>query len=89
VVRAFSEARRIGLRTIGLLGSDGGELRELSDVALVVPSNDTQHIQAVHIVLIHLLCELVEERVADAVGERIGREPPSELPATLQLRREA
>jgi phosphoheptose isomerase len=89
VVRAFSEARRIGLRTIGLLGSDGGELRELSDVALVVPSNDTQHIQAVHIVLIHLLCELVEERVAEAVGERIGREPPSELPATLQLRREA
>jgi phosphoheptose isomerase len=88
VVRAFAEARRIGLRTIGLLGGDGGELRELSDVALVVPSHDTQHVQAVHTVLIHLLCELVEERVCEAVAERGRREPP-ELPVTLQLRREA
>jgi phosphoheptose isomerase len=89
VIRAFSEARRLGLRTIGLLGCDGGELRELSDVALVVPSSDTQHIQAVHVVLIHLLCELIEERIADDISVRGRRNDPYQLPMSLQLRREA
>jgi phosphoheptose isomerase len=89
VIRAFSEARRHGLRTIGLLGCDGGELRELSDVALVVPSNDTQHIQAVHVVLIHLLCELIEERIADDLTIRSRHDDPYQLPMSLQLRREA
>lgn len=60
LVRAFETARRMGLRTVALVGKDGGELKTLSDVALVVPSNDTQHIQEIHILVIHMLCELVE-----------------------------
>jgi D-inositol-3-phosphate glycosyltransferase len=64
VVRAFESAARHGLRTVALLGGDGGTLRDLADVPLIVPSTETQRIQEVHIVLIHILCELVEERAA-------------------------
>jgi phosphoheptose isomerase len=63
LVEAFGTARKRGLRCVALLGGDGGELRDLADVALTVPSSDTPHIQEVHLVLIHMLCGLVEERV--------------------------
>ncbi|MCC6383130.1 MAG: glycosyltransferase [Dehalococcoidia bacterium] len=72
IVAAFQEARRRGLRTVAILGGDGGDLRPLADAALVVPSSDTQHIQEVQIVLIHLLCDLVERRLA--VASRHGRQ---------------
>jgi len=63
LVRAFEAAAERGIRRIALVGNDGGELRTLADVALVVPSADTQHIQEVHTVVMHALCELVEEYV--------------------------
>jgi D-inositol-3-phosphate glycosyltransferase len=67
VVRAFDVAHAMGLRTVALLGGDGGDLAPLADVAVTVPSSDTQHIQEVHLVVLHLLCELVEARMlADA-----------------------
>jgi D-inositol-3-phosphate glycosyltransferase len=71
VVAAFHEARRLGLRTIAVLGGDGGELRALADVALVVPSSDTQRIQEVHGILVHVLAELVEERVLAGRSARL------------------
>jgi phosphoheptose isomerase len=67
VVRAFETARRRRLRTIALLGRDGGDVAPLADTAIIVPSADTQHIQEVHLVLIHLLCELLETRLPPAV----------------------
>jgi phosphoheptose isomerase len=67
VVRAFDVARGLGMRTVALLGGDGGALASLADVAVTVPSADTQHIQEVHLVVVHLLCELIEARLlADA-----------------------
>jgi DNA-binding MurR/RpiR family transcriptional regulator len=63
VICAFEAARQMGIQTIGLLGRDGGELRSLADISLIVPSSDTQHIQEAQIVIIHLLCELIEERM--------------------------
>jgi len=63
IVRAFEVAAERGIRRIALIGGDGGELRDLADVALIVPSADTQHIQEVHTVVMHALCELVEEHV--------------------------
>ncbi len=66
MVEAFETARRRGLTTVALLGTNGGDLRELVDIPLVVPTDDAQHIQQVQLVLIHLLCELVEERVISA-----------------------
>ncbi len=77
VVRAFEAARRAGLRTIALLGGDGGRVQALADVAVTVPSGDTQHVQEVHTTVLHLLCALVEERLmgAPAVPPRARWEP--------------
>ena len=71
VLRAFGVAGRTGLTRIGLLGGDGGSLAGLSDIALTVPADDTQHIQEAQIVLIHLLCDLIEQRLeADETTEQ-------------------
>jgi len=66
VVRAFEVARAMGLRTVALLGGDGGAIAPMADVAITVPSADTQHIQEVHLVVVHLLCELIEARLLAA-----------------------
>ena len=72
VTRALETAARLRLRTVGLLGRDGGAAQRLVDVALTVPSADTQKIQEVHIVAIHLLCELIEARVVGAAAPETG-----------------
>ena len=80
VVRAFRAARARDVRTIGVLGGDGGDLRPLAEVALVVPSTDTQHIQETQIVLVHLLCELIEARLAaepESAPPRRAAPPPA------------
>lgn len=63
LVRAFEVAQRQGLHCIAILGRGGGDLHPLADISIIVPSFDTQHIQEVQVVVIHLLCELVEERL--------------------------
>lgn len=64
LVRAFETARRNGLSTIAFLGGDGGELAALTDVPLVVASRNTQRIQEVHLLLLHILSGLVEAALA-------------------------
>jgi D-sedoheptulose 7-phosphate isomerase len=59
VVKAVKYASERGLRTIVLTGR-GGRLPELADVAIRVPSTDTQHIQETHIAVEHVICDLVE-----------------------------
>lgn len=63
LVAAFESARRLNLNTIALLGGDGGELQQMADIAIVVPALETQRIQEVQILVIHLLCELLEEHL--------------------------
>ena len=63
VVRAVEEAHRRGLHTLGLLGKDGGRLKEIVHIALVVPSANTQRIQEVHITVGHILCGALERRI--------------------------
>lgn len=65
LVRAFEAAGTRGLDTLALLGGDGGDLLGLADHAIVIPSSDTQAIQDVHSTVVHLLCELVEARLAE------------------------
>lgn len=60
VAGALRLARERGCTTIALLGRDGGAIRELCDLALVVPSRDTPRIQEGHITIIHIVCDLVE-----------------------------
>ena len=61
VIRAANAARSAGISVIGLLGRDGGALRALCDVPIVVPSSTTARIQEAHIFIGHTLCALVEE----------------------------
>lgn len=63
VILAAEEARKIGMKVIGLLGGSGGKLEKLSDIALVAPSNDTPRIQECHILVGHILCDLIERGV--------------------------
>jgi D-sedoheptulose 7-phosphate isomerase len=61
VIRAAEVAKAAGVQVIGLLGKEGGPLRDLCDVPLVVPSQTTARIQEAHIFIGHVLCALVEE----------------------------
>jgi D-sedoheptulose 7-phosphate isomerase len=63
VIRAVEVAQQRGLRTLGWLGKDGGCLAQMVDMALIVPSANTQRIQEVHITLGHILCGELERRV--------------------------
>lgn len=63
VLEAVREAAGRGLRTIGLTGRGGGKLAPAVELAVVVPSDDTQRIQEAHIAVGHVLCELVEEEL--------------------------
>jgi D-sedoheptulose 7-phosphate isomerase len=63
IIRAVQEARVIGIRTVGLLGRDGGQLRALCDHAIVVPSNVTARIQEAHILIGHTFCGLIEQHL--------------------------
>lgn len=60
---ALSAARAAGCRTIGLLGRDGGDIAGLVDQALVIPVQETPHIQEAHVTIIHILCNLVEREL--------------------------
>jgi D-sedoheptulose 7-phosphate isomerase len=61
VQRAAAAAREMGVAVVGLLGRDGGTLKSLCNVALVVPSDTTARIQEAHIFIGHTLCAMVEE----------------------------
>jgi phosphoheptose isomerase len=58
LLEAFVLAGEMQIETLALLGGDGGDLYPLSDLALVVPSWNTQRIHEMHIFMLHLLCEL-------------------------------
>jgi D-sedoheptulose 7-phosphate isomerase len=61
VVLAVEAARRKGMRSICLLGGSGGTLKDVCDIAIVVPSSNTQRIQEAHITIGHVICESVEQ----------------------------
>lgn len=76
LVHAFEAARGRGLRCLAVVGSHAGDLRHLADVPIVAPLSDAHHIHEVHAVVLPLLCELVEERLAGrrTVGAVPGRD---------------
>ncbi|XRO75820.1 D-sedoheptulose 7-phosphate isomerase [Methanocaldococcus sp. 28A] len=63
VIRAVNKAKEMKIYTIGLLGKGGGNLKDIVDLALIVPSNDTARIQECHLTIYHVICEEVEKRL--------------------------
>jgi D-sedoheptulose 7-phosphate isomerase len=63
VIEAVKQARAMRIGTIGLLGAGGGKVAALVDLALVVPSDETQRIQEVHIAASHIICQLIEDEL--------------------------
>lgn len=62
IVKAFETAREKGITTIGMTGEGGGRLGELSDYLIDIPSRNTPRIQEAHMLLGHIICQLVEEQ---------------------------
>ncbi|MBL0311901.1 MAG: D-sedoheptulose 7-phosphate isomerase [Holophagaceae bacterium] len=62
VIKAVESAEHMGVHTLGLLGRDGGKLKNMVDDALVVPSTITARIQEVHQMVYHFWCEILDER---------------------------
>ena len=62
IVKAFEVAREKGIITVAFTGEGGGKMKAISDYLINVPSNDTPRIQESHIMLGHIVCELVEEK---------------------------
>jgi len=65
VVEAIKVAREFGCRTFALLGCGGGQLKDLVDAAAVVDSAETPRIQECHILIGHIICDLVERGMSD------------------------
>ena len=60
IIKAFETAREKGITTIGMTGEGGGRLRDLSDYLIDIPSRNTPRIQEAHMLLGHIICQLVE-----------------------------
>lgn len=63
VLRALKVARERGLVTVGLSGRDGGKMRDVCDILMVVPSDTTARIQEMHITIGQMLCGALEQRL--------------------------
>jgi D-sedoheptulose 7-phosphate isomerase len=63
VILAFETAKKAGIRTVALLGRDGGTLKSLADLAIIVPGNTPDRIQEMHIKLVHIVIETVERKL--------------------------
>ena len=69
IIKAFESAKKKGIKTVALTGRDGGEMAKMADVALVVPSDSTPRIQESHILIGHIICDIIEkETFGDGVG---------------------
>jgi D-sedoheptulose 7-phosphate isomerase len=67
IIRAFEKAHEIGGKTALLSGKDGGALKEMADYPIVVPSETTARIQETHMLIYHVLCEIVEDILFEKV----------------------
>lgn len=63
ILAAMEMARKQGMITIGMTGQSGGKMNECCDIMLRVPSSDTPRIQESHILIGHIICQLIEETI--------------------------
>jgi D-sedoheptulose 7-phosphate isomerase len=63
IVKAIGQAKSEGMQVVALLGKKGGLVKDISDFSIIVPSENTQHIQESHITIGHIICEAVEKNL--------------------------
>ncbi len=63
IINAFKTAKQKNMKIIGLLGKKGGEAAKYSDTNIIVPSESTARIQEMHILIYHIICDLVEKEL--------------------------
>jgi len=63
VIKAIEVAKEMGMKTVALTGNDGGGLAKVADISLIVSSTSTPRIQETHILIGHILCEMVEHQL--------------------------
>lgn len=63
VIAAIDKAKRKGIYTVSLLGKDGGKIKEMVDLPIVVPGNTSDRIQEIHIKIIHIAIEIAEKKL--------------------------
>lgn len=63
IVRALEQAKEQGMLVVGFTGESGGLMKDLSDMLINIPSEDTPRIQECHILVGHIICQIVEERL--------------------------
>lgn len=63
VNRAIKEAKHKGMTVIGFLGKGGGPARDLVDIPIIIPANDTQRVQEGHITVAHIICGIIENEM--------------------------
>jgi D-sedoheptulose 7-phosphate isomerase len=63
IVNAITAAKGKGVKTVALVGRDGGEMARIADYAIIVPSNDTPRIQESHILIGHMICDIIEKEL--------------------------
>lgn len=69
VIEALRRARELGVHTIALTGASGGEMAEIVDVLIAIPSDQTPRIQECHILAGHALCDAVESAIAATTSD--------------------
>jgi D-sedoheptulose 7-phosphate isomerase len=63
VVKAMQKAKEIGMLAFGFTGKDGGKMKDICDILICVPSIDVPRIQEAHILIGHIICQLIEEEM--------------------------
>ena len=63
VIKAVEMAKSKGMRALGLLGGNGGKLKSLLNLSIIIPSSNVQRIQEGHITVAHIICELIENEL--------------------------
>ena len=63
ILKAFEVAKEIGIKTVAFTGNEGGGIAKVADISLIVPSSSTPRIQETHILMGHILCEMVEHQL--------------------------
>ena len=63
LIKALELAKKKKITTLSLIGKDGGKMKGIADLDLIIPSNNTPRIQECHLMILHMLCEVAEQRM--------------------------